>query len=147
MFNDQGCRYPVFGQINHKLAVIGVTEHMAAALQSEIEAPFPPPPVGATTHLTPITSWSQMHQEVTDMGVELDLFWYESVTEGVAYFFRWLSDPRCTVLVVWDNAGPTHVECRKRGDVLASDDESAPILAEVVAAFRAVSQWPEQVAH
>ena len=120
---------------------------MAAAPQSEIEAPFPPPPIGTTTLLVPITSWSEMHHEATDMGVEFDLFWYESVTEGVAYFFRWLSDPRCIVLVVWDNAGPTHVECRKRGGILASDDESAPILAEVISAFRAVGQWPEQVAH
>lgn len=120
---------------------------MAVISQSEIEPPFPPPPIGTTIHLTPITSWSEMHQEVTDMGVEFDLFWYESVTEGVAYFFRWLSDPRCTVLVIWDDTGPTHVECRKCGDVLASDDEFAPILAEVFAAFRAVGQWPEQVAH
>jgi hypothetical protein len=88
-----------------------------------------------------------MHQEVTDMAVEFNLFWYESVTDGIAYFFRWLSDPRCTVLVVWDDTGPTHVECRKRGDILACDDESAPILAEVVAAYCAVGHWQKQVTH
>ncbi len=120
---------------------------MATTMQSETEAPFPAPPIGATTHLVPITSWSEMHQEATDMAVEFDLFWYESVTEGIAYFFQWLSDPRCTVLVVWDDTGPTHVECRKRGDILASEDESAPILAEVVAAFRVVGHWRKQVAH
>jgi hypothetical protein len=120
---------------------------MATAPTCEIEAPFPPPPIGRTRHLVPITSWTEMHQEATDMGIMFDLFWYQSVTEGAAYFFRWLSDPRCTVLVVWDDAGPTLVECRKRGDVLASDDETAPILGEIIAAFRAVGQWPEQLSH
>lgn len=81
------------------------------------------------------------------MGVEFDLFWYESVTEGVAYFFRWLSDPRCTVLVVWDNDGPTYVECRKSGDILLSDNESAPILSKVIEAFHAAGHWTKQVAH
>ena len=120
---------------------------MAAISKSEIEPPFPPPPIGTTTLLVPITSWGEMHMEATDMGIEFDLFWYESVTKGVAYFFRWLSEPRCTVLVVWDNEGPTHVECRRRGDILLSDDECAPILAEVIEVFRAAGQWPNQVAH
>lgn len=120
---------------------------MATAMQSETEAPFPSPPIETTAQLVPIRSWSEMHREVTDMAVEFDLFWYESVTEGIAYFFRCLSDPRCTVLVVWDNTGPTHVECRKRGDILASEDEFAPIRAEVVAAFRTVNHWRKQVTH
>lgn len=88
-----------------------------------------------------------MHRETKDVGVKFDLFWYESITEGVAYFFRRLSEPRCTVLVVWDNEGPTHVECRKRGDIVLSDDECAPILAEVIDAFRAVGRCPNQVVH
>lgn len=123
------------------------SEHMTAAIQSEVEAPFPIPPIEATGHLSPIMSWRDMHREATDMTVEFDLFWYESVTEGVAYFFRWVSEPRCTVLVVWDDTGPTHVECRKRGDVLASASESAPILAAVVSAFRAAGHWRKQAAH
>lgn len=40
-----------------------------------------------------------------------------------------------------------HVECRKRGDILVHDGESTPILAEVVAAFRAAGHWRKQVAH
>ena len=40
----------------------------------------------------------------------------DSVEDCNAYFFRWLGDPRSTVLVVWDKKKPTHIECRKSGD-------------------------------
>lgn len=116
-------------------------------MHPEIEAPFPPSPIEPTEHLFPITSWYEMHQEVTEMAVEFDLFWYESVAEGVTYFFRWLVEPRCTVLVVWDSAGPTHVECRKRGDILVSEDESAPIVAAAVSAFRTAGNWSTRATH
>lgn len=115
--------------------------------RSETETPFPASPVPATDKLVPITSWADMHREAREMGVELDLFWYDSVAEGVAYFFHWLPEPRCIVLVVWNGTEPTHVESRKRGDVLASDDENGSILGEVIHAFRFAGYWPELSNH
>lgn len=77
-----------------------------------------------------------MFREETTTGVEFDAFWHESVEQGVAYFFRWLGEPRSTVLVVWDKEGLTHVECRKTGDLYLSTAESMPIIAELGRAFR-----------
>jgi len=108
---------------------------------------FPSPPVRGGELLVPITSWPKMHRETQTTKVEFDLFWYDSVTDGVAYFFRWLGEPRSTVLVVWNDEGPTHIECRKIGDVLVSAQESASITAEVTAAFRAAGYWRHLAGH
>jgi hypothetical protein len=97
---------------------------------------FPPPPTQGSAVLVPITAWADMHRETDLTKVEFELFWYEKVNEGVAYFFQWLAEPRSTVLVVWNDDGPTHVECRTIGDTLLSDEASAPILAEMTSAFR-----------
>lgn len=47
-----------------------------------------------------------MFREAAITGVEFDLFWYDSVEEGVAYLFSWLGEPRSTVLVVWNDERP-----------------------------------------
>ena len=106
------------------------------APDTEAEATFPPPPVAASELLVPITSWPEMFQETEITKVEFDLFWYESVNEGVAYFFRWLGEPRAAVLVVYTDEGPTHIECRKTGDELLSPAESEPIVAVITQLFR-----------
>jgi hypothetical protein len=103
---------------------------------TKAEAVFPPPPVAASKLLVPITSWPEMFREEIITGVEFDAFWYECVEDRVAYFFSWLGEPRSTVLVVWDDEGPTHVECRRIGDLVLSTAESMPIIAELGRAFR-----------
>jgi hypothetical protein len=115
--------------------------------QSDAAAPFPPPPIPGTERLVPITSWAEMHSETEATKVEFDLFWYHSVLDGVAYFFRWLGEPRATVLVVCDDAAPTHIECRKRADAPLAEEESATIIAEVTHAFRAAGYWPDKIDH
>jgi len=108
---------------------------------------FPPPPVTATPLLAPITSWADMHSETATTGVQFELFWYDRVQDGVAYFFSWSGEPRCTVLVVWDNSGTTHIECRKTGDLPATPTECLPIIAEVTQAFRTVGFSAETAKH
>jgi hypothetical protein len=83
-----------------------------------------------------------MYGETTVTGVEFDAHWYESVEAGVAYFFRWMGEPRSTVLAIWDDRGLTHVECRKTGDLLLTSKESTPIVAHVTRAFRRVYPAP-----
>ena len=96
---------------------------------------FREPPIPGSKLLNPITSWPDIHRETKEMDVEFDLFWNDSIAEGVAYFFRWLGKPRLTVLVVWNDTGPTHIESRKKGDVMLSAAEAAPIVAEVTRLF------------
>lgn len=96
---------------------------------------FRPSPIKASPLLDPIPSWTEMQRETKAMAVEFDLFWNDSIADGVAYFFRWLGEPRATVLVVWEATGPTHIECRKQGDVLLSGVEAAPVVAEVKRLF------------
>ena len=108
---------------------------------------FPPPPITGSSLLVPITSWQEMHQETEITKVEFDLFWYDRVNDGMAYFFRWLGESRSTVLVVWSAGGPTHIECRKVGDVPTSDVESMPIVAEVTYLFRSAGFWREGADH
>ena len=103
---------------------------------TKAEATFPSPPIAASELLAPITSWPEMFREETITGVEFDAFWYQSVEEGVAYFFRWLGEPRSTVLAIWDGEGFTHVECRKSGDLPLSTAESMPIIEEIARAIR-----------
>jgi hypothetical protein len=108
---------------------------------------FPPPPVEATDFLSPITSWEDMFSEMRITGVDFDSFWDESVEEGVAYFFRWMGEPRATVLVVWDDEKPTHIECRTNGDVLLTDGLASEIEEEVVAQFNKAGFWRNEVRH
>lgn len=100
-----------------------------------VTAEFPACPVNGTALLTPITSWAEMYRETQTTGVEFSELWDDSVHEGAAYFFRWLGEPRATVLVIWENDHLTFVECRKAGDVVLSEAESAPIFAEIARAF------------
>lgn len=103
---------------------------------------FRPSPIAVSKLLKPITSWAEMHRETKAMAVEFDLFWNDSITEGVAYFFRWLGEPRATVLVVWMDTGPTHIECRKAGDVMLSKAEAVPVVAEVKRLFHKAGYRP-----
>jgi hypothetical protein len=113
----------------------------------KMEGTFPPPPVEASELLVPITTWSEMFRETKFTGVKIDEFWYDSVEDGVAYFFSWLGEPRSTVLVIWDDERPTHIECRKVGGLLASVDESERIIAEVTQLFRNAGFWRDHVIH
>ena len=99
---------------------------------------FPDPPVAGSEQLVPIRTWREMFDEAAITGVEFDEFWNDSVMEGAAYFFRWLGEPRATVLVVWDDSGPEHIECRKAGDEELSEKESEPVIAEVRRLFQAI---------
>ena len=105
------------------------------ANDTKANAGFPPAPVAASEMLVPITSWAEMFRETAITSVEFDLFWHDSVEEGAAYFFSWRGEPRSTVLVVWNDEGPTHIECRKVGDLLASEMESLPIIEAVTRLF------------
>ena len=100
-----------------------------------MEGAFPPPPVKGSERLVPITTWAEMFRETQITGVEFDEFWCDRVEAGVAYFFHWLGEPQFTVLVVFDDQGPSLIECRKFCDVLACENESEPIIAEVMQLF------------
>lgn len=76
-----------------------------------------------------------MQREASLQGVEFDYFWFDHVHERSAYFFRWLGAPRATVLVIWHNQTVIHIECRRAGDVMLSDEEQAPIVDEIERAF------------
>lgn len=117
------------------------------ANDSAAKAEFPPSPVAGSELLVPITSWPAMYRETEITGVEFDLFWYDSVEEGAACFFSWLGEPRSTVLVVWNDQGPTHIECRKGSDLLASPTESLPIIAAVMHMFRSAGFGTEKADH
>lgn len=117
------------------------------ASDTKLEGAFPPPPVEASELLVPITTWAEMFRETEFTGVEFDEFWYDSVEDGMAYFFRWMGKPRSAVLVVWDAKRPTHIECRKGGDLLASADEAERIIAEVTLLFRNAGFWRYHLIH
>lgn len=117
------------------------------AQDAEANGTFPPAPVEGNAHLVPIRTWAEMFRETQITGVEFEEFWYESVEEGVAYFFSWLGKPRCTVLVVWDETEPTCIECRKVGDQLVTEIEGAPIHAEVTQLFRSAGFWQSHATH
>jgi hypothetical protein len=88
-----------------------------------------------------------MLRETAVTNVEFDLFWLESVEAGVAYFFSWLGEPRCTVLVVWNSEQPTHIECRRLNDIEVPATDSLPILLEITQAFRHAGFWHEEPIH
>lgn len=113
----------------------------------KVDVPFPPPPIEATEFLTPVTSWEDMFIEMRTTSVDFDAFWDESVEDGVAYFFRWTGLPRATVLVVWDDEQPTHIECRTYGEVLLSGEQASEIVAEVVAQFCKSGFWRNESRH
>lgn len=113
----------------------------------KVEDAFPPPPVKASEFLLPITTWSEMFRETQFTGVEFNEFWFDSVEDRNAYFFRWMGEPRATVLVVWDKKKPTHIECRKSGDLLASADETERIIAEVTHLYRTAGFWRDHGIH
>jgi hypothetical protein len=98
-------------------------------------------------YLSPITSWEDMFIEMKTTGVDFDAFWDESIEEGVAYFFRWVGSPRATVLVVWDDEQPTHIECRTYWDKLLSEAEAQPILMEVTRLFHEAGYWRNVTQH
>ncbi|MBN1547659.1 MAG: hypothetical protein JW902_13495 [Syntrophaceae bacterium] len=108
---------------------------------------FPPPPVKGSDLLVPITTWAHMLQETQVTGVQFDEFWCDSVENDVAYFFRWLGEPRATVLLVWDDEGLMYIECRKSGDMLVSEDESERILSEVIKLFPNTGFWCDHFRH
>lgn len=112
---------------------------------TKMEGTFPPPPVKASELLVPITTWSEMFRETEFTGIDFNEFWYDSVEDGMAYFFRWLGEPRSTVLVVWNYESPTHIECRKSVDLLASADEAERIIAEVTQLFRNAGFWRNHI--
>ena len=102
---------------------------------------FPDSPVPASDLLVPITCWSEMVCESRITGIEFDQFWYESVKDGVAYFFRWLGAPRSTVLVITYDDLLYHLECRTLGDQLVPRLEAEPIIAEVMKQFQDAGFW------
>jgi hypothetical protein len=108
---------------------------------------FPSPPVNGNDLLVPITTWVEMFRETQATGIELEEFWLEHVEVGVAYFFRWLGIPRSTVLVVWDDEGPTYIESRTLGDSLVNALESELITAEVTKSFRDAGFWSKYLTH
>ena len=120
---------------------------MQARTDTQADPRFPPPPVEPSDRMVPITTWHEMFIEAGVTGVEFDVFWYEAIEAGLAYFFRWLGVPRATVLVVWNDQGPMHIECRTFGDqpVVASD--AAAIVAEVEAQFRAAGLARDHMTH
>jgi hypothetical protein len=100
-----------------------------------VDKPFPPAPMSASARLRPLDSWQSIYREAQVTGIEFDAFWYEAAADGICYFFSWLGEPRSTVLVILDEERVTHVECRKVGDLLMTDAETAPILAELADSF------------
>lgn len=121
--------------------------HTMRLTASKSSGNFPQPPIQGSELLIPITSWESMYAETQVTGVEFEQFWFDSVEEGVAYFFSWLGDPRATALIVWTDDGPTHIECRTFGDQEVSSDESRAIVATVIVQFRKAGYWPYLVTH
>jgi hypothetical protein len=121
-----------------------VSKNKAADIE---EGDFPSPPIAASGLLVPIGTWLEMLRETEITKVEFDAFWFDSVKDGVAYFFRWLGEPRSTILVVWNNDGPTHIECRKVGDLIASEAESMPMIAEITHMFRSAGFGRDKTDH
>ena len=97
---------------------------------------FPPPPIVGSDQLVPITTKTGMLEEMLVSGAEFDDFWNESVEENVAYFFKWLGEFRATVLVVWGDEGPTHIESVKAGSLSLTDEERQSVRDEVTRLFQ-----------
>lgn len=110
-----------------------------------LDGRFTRPPVKASKVLVPITTWPAIFQEAKVTGIIFDQFWHDSVEDSVAYLFRWLGEPRSTVLVVWEEDGPTHIEARKSRDLPLSAGELEPIIAEVTMLFRDAGFRPNRL--
>jgi hypothetical protein len=100
-----------------------------------IDDSFPPVPVAASSLPKPITTWRDIFDESTASGVAFDELREQSVADSAARLFRWFGSPRATVLVVWDDTGPTPVECRKTVDPPLTPSEQAPVVDEVSRSF------------
>jgi hypothetical protein len=88
-----------------------------------------------------------MYAETQVTGVDFEQFWFESVMDGVAYFFRWEGDLRSTVLVVWTDEGPTHIEARTFGDEPVVGTELDAVTAHLVLLFRKAGYWSHLATH
>ena len=88
-----------------------------------------------------------MFHEIQVTGVEFEEYWDKCVEDGVAYFFSWLGKPRATVLVVLSCEEPTHIECRKIGDLLVTEEELEPVYAEVIKLFQDAGFWRNELSH
>jgi hypothetical protein len=110
-----------------------------------LDGRFTRPPVKTSEVLVPIAPWPAIFQEAKVTGIIFYEFWHDSVEDGVAYFFRWLGEPRSTVLVIWEVDGPTHIEARKSGDLPLSAGELEPIIAEVTMLFRDAGFRPNRL--
>ena len=108
---------------------------------------FPQPPIPGSELLIPITSWESMYAETQVTGVEFEQFWFDSVEEGMAYFFSWLGDPRATVLIVWTDEGPTHIESRTFGDTVVIGTGANAVVATAILQFRNEGYWPNLTEH
>lgn len=93
------------------------------------------PPVAPSPLLTPIRTWLEMYRESLETGVVFDAFWYESVVDGTACFFRWTGEPRATVVAIYSSDGVLRVECRKRGGAEPTPAEMVPMRLEVTRVF------------
>jgi hypothetical protein len=118
--------------------------HLTASKSS---GDFPPPPIPGNDLLIPITSWEAMYADTQVTGVVFEQFWYDSVQEGVAYFFRWQGEPRATVLIVWTDEGLTHIESRTFDDQEITGDDSKAVIASIIVQFREAGYWPDMVTH
>lgn len=114
---------------------------------TEAEYFFPPAPIEGTSCLIPITSWAEMYAEILITGVVFDEFWYESIQDEVAYFFKWIGEPRATILVVWEDDHPTHIECRTIGDEEIPACYTTEIVSDVVAQFCRAGYWLHETRH
>lgn len=72
-----------------------------------------------------------MWEETRTTNVEFDAYWLDHVESGAAYFFRWMGQPRATVLAIWDDHGLHVVECRGKGDRELTAEESREVITEV----------------
>ena len=119
--------------------------HIVRLAASMSSGAFPPPPIAGDELLITITSWEALHVETRVTGIEFEQYWFDSVEDQVAYFFKWLGEPRSTVLVIWTVDGPTHIECRTFGDRELDRQESNAVIAAVIMHFRNAGYWPNLV--
>ena len=108
-------------------------------LQERFDTPFntifPAWALDRTDDLVSIASWRDLHAETEVTGVEIDQFWCESIDDGVAYFFKWLGEPRATVLAVAGEQSLTFVECRQSWDKPVGQLAATEVVSTVVKAF------------
>ena len=79
------------------------------------ERDLPPSPIPASGALAPLRTWAEILEKHRHHGIEFGAFLYESLAEGVCFFYR-SRTPRAIVLVVLDNGQLRHIECRTSGE-------------------------------